>query len=137
MIMSSIFLSLTRLVSLPGSTDVSNIDMFPITNLDCAEDHRTLSSANFCAFMSNNCDEDLTIEETSICSQDRCPQNHGETLLTFEIHHKKVTPTLVGFSSAKNYCNLKKPLIFIRLSVFRDWIESVLQFTDEYLVFNE
>jgi hypothetical protein len=77
------------------------------------------------------------IKSATICSQHNCPKNHGETLLTFEIHHGKVAPTLVGFSSVKNYCNLEKPLIFTRISVFRDWIEQVLHFSDEFLVFND
>jgi hypothetical protein len=129
--------SQTRLVSLPGSADVSNIEMFPIANLDCAGDHDTLSSANFCALITMDCKYARGIKSATICSRDNCPQNHGETLLTFEIHHGKVTPTLVGFSSVKNYCNLEKPLIFTRISVFRDWIEQVLHFSDEFLVFND
>jgi hypothetical protein len=111
--------------------------MFPITNLDCAEDHSSVSSAQLCTIPDITCKYASGIEAATICSPEKCPQNHGETLLTFETTHKKLTPVLVGFSSSKNYCNLEKPLIFTRISEYQDWIEQILNFSDEFLVFDD
>jgi hypothetical protein len=116
-----------------ASNNVAHVKMFPITNLDCAEDHGSLSSAHFCAILDMECNYAKGVEKETLCSPDNCLRNHGETLMTFETNHKKMTPVLVGFSSAKNYCNLEKPLVFTRISVYRDWIEQVLNLSDEFL----
>jgi hypothetical protein len=111
--------------------------MFPITNLDCAEDHSSLSSAQLCAFPALKCKFNSGIIADKICPPENCPQNHGETLMAFEPAHNKLTPVLVGFSSSKNSCILGKPLIFTRILEYRDWIEQILNFSDEFLVFGD
>jgi hypothetical protein len=115
--------------SLPAPVEIAK--MFPIINSDCFEDHDTISTSNFCALLAVPCDDTGGINETMICAVEECPRNHGETVMSFEIRHGKVTPILVGLSSAKNQCDMDKPLVFTRISMYRDWIEELVNFSEK------
>jgi hypothetical protein len=103
--------------------------MNPIINQDCSDSfNNAMSDKLFCALH----ESDLKckwLEETvqqTLCSAENCHQRHGEIMMSFVTDQDKETPVLVGLSSAKYYCNNSFPLVFLKISAYTDWIESIM-----------
>jgi hypothetical protein len=121
-------------MSFPGPTKAAALKISPMTNEDCSEYFKEtpVNLANkFCAIpdeiqdMHEYSDQERLVFSEVLC-KNTCQQRHGETVLHFIEHLGKVSAVVVGLSSTTNYCDLEKPLVFTRLSAYREWIESFL-----------
>jgi hypothetical protein len=114
--------------------------MNPIINQDCSDSfNNAVSDKLFCALPERDFDckwQKERVQQT-LCSAENCHQRHGEIMMSFVEHQNKLTPVLVGLSSAKNYCNTTLPLVFLRISAYQDWIETVVNFFDEHHIFSD
>jgi hypothetical protein len=98
--------------------------MNPIINQDCSDSFNVnaMSDKLFCALLEW---QEETVQQT-LCSAKNCHQRHGEIMMSFVTNQDKETPVLVGLSSAKYYCNNSFPLVFLKISAYKDWIESIM-----------
>jgi hypothetical protein len=110
------------------------MDMNPFVNEDCSEyfqANRTIAEGEFCAAidMNNNAlDCQLANREIlhkTLCVA-TCEKRPGETIQHYIKHRSGISTVVVGLSSKKNYCDLNKPLVFTRVSAYREWIEGIL-----------
>jgi hypothetical protein len=109
--------------------------MNPVSNEDCGPHFKkagTIADEEFCTAI----DAEHRILEcilpsrkeilsAALCSP-TCQQNHGEAMLHFINQQGKISAVVVGLSSATNSCDLNKPLVFTRVSAYKEWIEAVL-----------
>jgi hypothetical protein len=122
-------------VSFPGPTKAAALKITPMTTEDCSDyfKNRPVNlEKKFCAIFDeikdmyeNYSDQERLVFSEVLC-KNTCQQRHGETVLHFIEHLGKVSAVVVGLSSATNYCDLEKPLVFTRLSAYKEWIESFL-----------
>jgi secreted trypsin-like serine protease len=111
--------------------------MNPISNEDCASVHFEkfdgIAQEEFCATVDTEYNyiecmdnPDVAILSGALCEQ-TCEQDHGEVVLHFISQGDKVSAVVVGLSSATNYCDFDKPLVFTRVSAYMEWIETYLR----------
>jgi hypothetical protein len=132
---SSLSVCLLHNVFLSDPIEASALDMNPMNNEDCSEYFRgnqTIDEQLFCATV--DLDDGILdckhrkreILLKALCLEN-CELRHGETIMHFIKHREGVSSVVVGLSSANNFCNLNKPLVFTRVSAHRKWISTFLK----------
>jgi hypothetical protein len=114
--------------------------MNPIFKQDCSDSfNNAVSEIFFCAVPKSgflSC-EVLDNQYNKHCFAKKCHERHGEIIMSFEEHQKKIMPVIIGLASANKNCNTTLPLVFLKISAYQDWIDEIFNFFDEHLIFSD
>jgi DNA-binding transcriptional regulator GbsR (MarR family) len=113
--------------------------MTPILKQDCSDSfNNAVPDTFFCAVRKS----DFTSCEVSVyqnysdCLEEKCHQQLSEIIMSLEEHQNKITPVIIGLSTANKNCYTTLPLVFLKISAYQDWIEKILNFFDEHHIFS-
>jgi hypothetical protein len=110
----------------------ATLDMNPLINEDCSnyfDDE--MDEKAFCAIINVEyvIPECLLYHQIilrkALCSKN-CETKHGEVMLHYINGPDKISTVIVGLSSALNFCDWDKPMVFTRVSAYKEWIESFM-----------